>query len=75
MNEAGTFATRLVAAGLDDGERAGKTVLFERVIAQRSAQNRERSPTAWWVPGRLELFGTHTDYAGGPGQIAREHNV
>ena len=24
MNEAGTFATRLVAAGLDDGERAGK---------------------------------------------------
>src|SRR5262249_10176366 len=20
---------------------------------------------AWWVPGRLEVFGTHTDYAGG----------
>ncbi len=70
MNEAGTFATRLVAAGLDDGERAGKTVLFERVIAQWSAHNRARAPTAWWVPGRLEVFGTHTDYAGGRTLVA-----
>ena len=42
MNEAGTFATRLVAAGLDDGERAGKTALFERVIAQWPPRTGER---------------------------------
>ncbi|MBA2305502.1 MAG: galactokinase, partial [Acidobacteria bacterium] len=25
---------------------------------------------AWWVPGRLEVFGKHTDYAGGRTLVA-----
>ena len=24
----------------------------------------------WWVPGRLEVFGKHTDYAGGRALVA-----
>ena len=70
MIEAEAFASRLVAAGFDEGERAGKTELLQRVIAHWSGRAHVASPTAWWVPGRLEVFGTHTDYAGGRALVA-----
>ena len=57
----GEIAERLVSAGLPERERAAKTALFERAFELLG-----RDPVAaWWVPGRLEVFGKHTDYAGG----------
>src|SRR5262245_22474636 len=76
MNSA-ALAAALVECGLDPSERLAKEALFELTLARFSSMR--FSPTssarlsgaagdetsAWWVPGRLEVFGTHTDYAGG----------
>ncbi len=70
------LAAALVTRGLDADERSAKQSLFERVLARFDRLDRSRDPIsagsetlasvhAWWVPGRLEVFGTHTDYAGG----------
>ena len=55
------LAAALVARGLPKEEEAGKTVLFERALPFLPGA----AAHAWWVPGRLEVFGKHTDYAGG----------
>ena len=70
------LAAALVARGLDSDELAAKQSLFELVLSHldrldRSRDHRSASSErsahvhAWWIPGRLEVFGTHTDYAGG----------
>jgi galactokinase len=38
--------------------------LFDLVLGAL-APERHSARSAWWVPGRLEIFGKHTDYAGG----------
>ena len=70
MSDAATLAGRLVAAGLAETERAAKTWLFQRVIDRWDRDVRRPAAGAWWVPGRLEVFGTHTDYAGGRSLVA-----
>ena len=69
------LAAALVDRGLDQSEYAAKESLFDLVLSRFgtlpvldagdyvSAQG--PNGHAWWVPGRLEVFGTHTDYAGG----------
>jgi galactokinase len=76
MNSA-ALAAVLVDRGLDPSERQAKQALFEQTVERFSLlpstapSNAERNDErvkethAWWVPGRLEVFGTHTDYAGG----------
>src|SRR5262245_8691231 len=65
MNSA-ALAAALVDRGLDPAERLAKASLFERALERFSKQIRSDDEIhAWWVPGRLEVFGTHTDYAGG----------
>ena len=71
------LAAALVERGLDPGEMRAKRSLFDLVLSRfvqvcqvdgsdaRLAQLQLRDCHAWWVPGRLEVFGTHTDYAGG----------
>jgi galactokinase len=68
------LAESLVDHGLDPAERPAKQALFEHTLEQFSklppSPSREHSDASddirvWWVPGRLEVFGTHTDYAGG----------
>jgi len=55
----------LIAAGLDPEERAGKQTLFSSVVDAYAARCARAPERAWWVPGRIEVFGKHTDYAGG----------
>jgi galactokinase len=76
MNSAALSAA-LVARGLDPSERPAKQALFEQTLDRfsqlppprpseaRGNDERVNEVYAWWVPGRLEVFGTHTDYAGG----------
>lgn len=68
--KAAALAASLVARGLDPAERAAKETLFEQTLERFAAiagspPTRGNDSWAWWVPGRLEVFGTHTDYAGG----------
>ena len=64
------FAERLVGAGLDPVEGPAKTRLFDLTIAGLAAAGAGAASHAWWIPGRLELFGKHTDYAGGRTLVA-----
>jgi len=65
MRSAQSLAAALVERGLDAHERAAKAAMFDRVL-RRFADHAGGEPDhAWWVPGRLEVFGKHTDYAGG----------
>lgn len=57
------LADAMVERGLDPGERAGIATAFDRVLS--TVRNAQGWTDAWWTPGRLEVFGTHTDYAGG----------
>jgi galactokinase len=59
------FAEQLVAAGLDANLAEAKVLLFDRVLSTLHEISGGQPEYAGWVPGRLEVFGTHTDYAGG----------
>ena len=70
------LAASLVARGLGVDERPAKQTLFDLVLTHLDhldhsvSSNSTGSDTSasvhpWWIPGRLEVFGTHTDYAGG----------
>jgi galactokinase len=55
------YAARLRAEGMSSHEAEAKRVLFERCEALIAAPRR----LAFFVPGRIEVLGKHTDYAGG----------
>ena len=63
---------RLVASGLDDREAGSKSRLF--ALATRTLERMREKPEAetilWYVPGRVEVLGKHTDYAGGRSLLA-----
>ena len=63
------FAARLERSGLATDECEAKARLFETAAAGLSVAARD-AHCATWVPGRLELFGKHTDYAGGRSLLA-----
>jgi galactokinase len=57
---------QLLAAGMHREQAAAKLKLFESAIARLAS--RDVSPGelhAFYVPGRIEFLGKHTDYAGG----------
>jgi galactokinase len=62
---ASSIAAALVTRGLDPRDLIAKQSLYTGVV-ERHSMLRGRPPEhVWWVPGRLEVFGKHTDYAGG----------
>ena len=70
--EGGAVAERLVARGMDAADAAAKAKLFA-AAAQRLRDEgiADDAPTAaFWVPGRVEVLGKHTDYAGGRSLLA-----
>ena len=51
---------------LDDRVRPDATFRrLERDLAGLGAPTGHRAPMAFWVPGRIEVLGKHTDYGGG----------
>lgn len=57
---------RLAAAGLSPAEARRKRELFADVdAALRAASAPSGGVRRWFVPGRIEVLGKHTDYAGG----------
>jgi galactokinase len=55
------IGAQLGAAGMAEREAAGKARLFTRCVAALGTPAR----ATFFVPGRLEILGKHTDYAGG----------
>ncbi len=62
-----SLESRLAEAGLSHAESARKQSLFD--TAEQALVPQSAAPTGgvwrWFVPGRIEIFGKHTDYAGG----------
>jgi galactokinase len=61
------FDAQLRASGVGAAESATKAALFEKLMRELRALRGETpgSCCAFFVPGRLEFLGKHTDYAGG----------
>jgi galactokinase len=58
------IADRLIGAGMSPAEAHHKQLLFDS--AERALPVAESSGISrWYVPGRIEVLGKHTDYAGG----------
>jgi len=64
------LASRLLAAGFEPADAEGRARLAADAIRGfREATGREPA-WGWFVPGRIEVFGKHTDYAGGRSLVA-----
>ena len=50
---------------MDQGEFGDKYLLYHQVTELHATLRGGPPAFVWWVPGRLEVFGKHTDYAGG----------
>jgi galactokinase len=64
------LAAALMRQGLDEVEGARKRVLADLVLEHFSSLTGGEPAVALWVPGRIEVFGKHTDYGGGHSLIA-----
>ncbi len=60
----------LLAKGLSRGEAAGKAKVFAQLSQRLSKTAAGPNAYCWFVPGRLEFLGKHTDYAGGRSLLA-----
>jgi len=61
--DGGALGERLAAMGLDASRSSSFAAAAARLLAAGVAP--ETRATAFWVPGRIEVLGKHTDYAGG----------
>lgn len=63
------FEAQLVAAGMSSSEARAKVALFrqcQNALGSLDVEGAaEGEPLAFFVPGRIEVLGKHTDYAGG----------
>ena len=62
--------SRLAHLGFSDAEALRKRVLFDLVLETFKSVAGGAPEHALWVPGRLEIFGKHTDYGGGHTLVA-----
>lgn len=56
---------RLIELGLSEHEAAAKSPLYEAADRALDAMGSDAQRWSLWVPGRIEVLGKHTDYAGG----------
>jgi len=61
---------QLERAGFAPDDAASRTRIFDETIAAHVTMTGRRPDRAWFVPGRIEIFGKHTDYAGGQSLVA-----
>jgi galactokinase len=64
------LANRLADAGLDPAELRAKAALYDMALSAFHDVTGTQPRHMSWVPGRLEVFGKHTDYAGGRTLVA-----
>ncbi|MBM3780164.1 MAG: galactokinase [Acidobacteria bacterium] len=59
-----------LAQGFSGAEAQSRADLQRTVTARFSAVHGRTARWGWWVPGRVEWFGKHTDYAGGDSLVS-----
>ena len=60
------LALALSASGLSGEAVTAHAAQFERLLATLGRERTDRDEwDAWYVPGRVEVLGKHTDYGGG----------
>ena len=64
------YARAFEQAGLPAADLDGRVALLEEAVRDFHAAHGARPSWMWWVPGRIEVFGKHTDYAGGRSLVA-----
>lgn len=60
----------LLNAGFEPRDVRGRSALIARTIEGFTAAAGHAPAWCWHVPGRIEIFGKHTDYAGGESLLA-----
>jgi galactokinase len=65
-----TFEPSLASAGFAAADAASRAVMFAAAAARLASDTERPARWAWFVPGRIEVFGKHTDYAGGRSLVA-----
>ena len=72
VTDADRVAQRLAAAGFSRACAAEKGGQFARVARRLIDEGNVATAgaVAYYVPGRIEVFGKHTDYAGGRSVVA-----
>ncbi len=58
-------AHRFSALGMIDHDAVSRAELIRRVAEGCRRESGGSAEWLWFVPGRIEIFGKHTDYAGG----------
>jgi galactokinase len=56
---------KLIELGLSESEASAKTALYDAADKALDAMGADLQRWSLWVPGRIEVLGKHTDYAGG----------
>jgi galactokinase len=59
-----------LAQGVSEADAWSRADLQRTVMARCTAVHGRAAQWAWWVPGRVEWFGKHTDYAGGDSLVS-----
>ena len=62
--------TRLMSLGFGESDAESRAALVERATACFQRETGHDPSWTWFVPGRIEVFGKHTDYAGGRSLLA-----
>ncbi len=73
LTDADELATQLFTTGLSRGACQSKAAMLVRAASALSVTGEAhsgRSPLGFFVPGRIEVLGKHTDYAGGRTLVA-----
>jgi galactokinase len=60
----------LVEAGFSTSDADSRVTLVDRAAASFERRAGRPPQWGWFVPGRIEVFGKHTDYAGGRSLVA-----
>ena len=61
---------QLIAHGHEPNDAAARVALLAQAQAMLLAHTGQPPAWAWVIPGRIEIFGKHTDYAGGRSLVA-----
>src|SRR5262245_16579915 len=61
---------RLVGAGFAPEDASSRAALVHQALTSFERTLGRQARWAWFVPGRIEIFGKHTDYAGGRSLLA-----
>lgn len=60
---------KLIELGLSEPEASAKAALYDAADRALGAMGADGQRWSLWVPGRIEVLGKHTDYAGGRSMV------